>query len=92
MFVSFGRVLLPGLCRWNLIPMRELLRSTDLVHLSWARATLEADGIDCLILDEHVSGIEGGINAFPRRMMVDEKVFERAKTLLQHAEAKLNGG
>lgn len=72
--------------------MREVLRSTDLVHLSWARATLEADGIDVLILDEHVSGIEGGINAFPRRMMVDEEVYERAKTLLQQAEANLNGG
>jgi len=72
--------------------MQELLRSTDLVHLSWVRATLEADGIDCLILDEHVSGIEGGINAFPRRVMVDEDTYERAKALLKHAEAKLNGG
>lgn len=72
--------------------MRELLRSNDLVHLSWARATLEADGIDVVILDEHVSGIEGGINAFPRRMMVDEAVFERAKDLLRQAEAKLNDG
>lgn len=71
--------------------MRELLRSNDLVHLSWARATLEADGIDCVILDEHVSGIEGGINAFPRRLMVDDDMLERAETLLKHAEAKLNG-
>lgn len=70
--------------------MRELLRSTDLVHLSWAKATLAADGIDVVILDEHVSGIEGGINAFPRRMMVDEALYERAKALLQDAEAKLS--
>ena len=27
--------------------MRELLRSNDLVHLSWARAMLAAEGIDC---------------------------------------------
>lgn len=72
--------------------MRELLRSTDLIHLSWARATLAADGIDCVILDEHVSGVEGGIGAFPRRMMVDDEVFERAKELLEHAETKLNNG
>ena len=26
--------------------MRELLRSNDLVHLSWARAMLAAEGID----------------------------------------------
>ncbi len=72
--------------------MRELLRSTDLVHLSWAKATLAADGIDVVILDEHVSGIEGGISAFPRRVMVDDDVFERARTLLRDAEAKLNDG
>ena len=72
--------------------MRELLRSNDLVHLSWARAILEAEGIDVLILDEHVSGIEGGINAIQRRLMVDEAVFERAKVLLQQAKATLDGG
>ena len=72
--------------------MRELLRSNDLVHLSWVRAILEADGIDLLILDEHVSGIEGGINAIQRRLMVDEAVFERAKSLLQQAKATLDGG
>jgi len=72
--------------------MRELLRSNDLVHLSWVRATLEAEGIDVLILDEHVSGIEGGINAFQRRLMVEESVFERATLLLQQAKAALDGG
>ncbi len=71
--------------------MKELRRSNDLVYVSWVCATLEADGIDCVILDEHISGIEGGISAFPRRIMVDDDVFEDAKTLLQTAEAKLNG-
>lgn len=72
--------------------MRELRRSSDLVYVSWVRATLEADGIDCVVLDEHISGVEGGIGAFPRRIMVDDDVFDDAKTLLQTAEAKLNGG
>lgn len=72
--------------------MRELLRSTDLIHLSWVLATLAADGIDCVILDEHVSGIEGGIGAFPRRMMVDDDIYERARALLLQAEAQLNDG
>ncbi len=71
--------------------MKELRRSTDLVYVSWVRATLEADGIDCIVLDEHISGIEGGINAFPRRIMVDDDAFDDAKSLLQTAEAKLNG-
>ena len=71
--------------------MRELLRSNDLVYLSWVKATLAADGMDCVILDEHVSGIEGGINAFPRRLMIDDDLFERAEALLRQAETKLNG-
>jgi hypothetical protein len=72
-------------------PMKELRRSNDLVYVSWVRATLEADGIDCVVLDEHISGIEGGINAFPRRIMVNDDVFDDAKRLLQLAEAELNG-
>jgi len=72
-------------------PMKELRRSNDLVYVSWVRATLAADGIDCVVLDEHISGVEGGISAFPRRIMVDDDVFEEAKSLLQTAEAKLNG-
>ncbi len=71
--------------------MRELLRSNDLVYLSWVKATLAADGMDCVILDEHVSGIEGGIDAFPRRLMIDDDLFERAEALLRQAETKLNG-
>jgi Putative prokaryotic signal transducing protein len=71
--------------------MKELRRSSDLVYVSWVRATLLADGIDCTVLDEHISGIEGGINAFPRRIMVDDEVFDDARTLLQTAEATLNG-
>ena len=71
--------------------MKELRRSNDLVYVSWVRATLEADGINCIVLDEHISGIEGGINAFPRRIMVEDEAFDAAKALLQTAEAKLNG-
>lgn len=71
--------------------MKELRRSNDIVYVSWVRATLLADGIDCIVLDEHISGIEGGIGAFPRRIMVDDDIFDDAKSLLKTAEAKLNG-
>jgi Putative prokaryotic signal transducing protein len=67
--------------------MRELLRSNDLVHLSWARAMLAAEGIDSLLLDDHVSGIEGSIGAIPRRLMVPEELFERAEQVLAGAGA-----
>ncbi len=72
--------------------MRELLRSNDLVHLSWAQAALSAAGIDSVVLDTHVSGIEGNIGAFPRRLMVDDDLLERAREVLARAEQALAGG
>jgi hypothetical protein len=73
--------------------MRELLRSNDLVHLSWAQAALSAAGIDSVVLDAHVSGVEGNIGAFPRRLMVvEDALLERAREVLARAEQALASG
>lgn len=72
--------------------MRELLRSNDLVHLSWAQAALTAAGIGSVVLDSHVSGVEGNIGAFPRRLMVDDDALERAREVLARAEQALASG
>jgi hypothetical protein len=72
--------------------MRELLRSNDLVHLSWAQAALSAAGIDSVVLDAHVSGVEGNIGAFPRRLMVEDDLLERAREVLARAEQTLPSG
>jgi hypothetical protein len=72
--------------------MRELLRSNDLVHLSWAQAALSAAGIESVLLDDHISSIEGNIGAFPRRLMVRDDLLERArKVLAQAAQAHASG-
>lgn len=52
--------------------MVELLRTNDTVLLSFIDALLTAEGIDCVILDQHTSVLEGSIGAIPRRMMVAE--------------------
>jgi len=70
--------------------MRELLRSNDLVHLSWARAVLAAEGIECVLLDDHISGVEGSIGAFPRRLMVADEELERAQAVLEEAKRALH--
>jgi hypothetical protein len=72
--------------------MRELLRSNDLVHLSWAQAALSAAGIESVVLDAHVSGVEGNISAFPRRLMVDDDLLERAREVLARAAQALARG
>jgi hypothetical protein len=69
--------------------MRELLRSNDLVVLSWAQAILAAEAIPCVLLDDHVSGVEGSIGAIPRRLMVEERHHATAERLLEQARANL---
>jgi len=69
--------------------MQELLRTNDPVRLSWAQAVLADAGIDCLILDQHTSLVEGSIGAIPRRLMVAAPDHDRARALLAAAEREL---
>ena len=50
--------------------MEELLRSNDPVYLSFVRHVLAEEGIDYLVLDEHMSALEGSIGVLPRRILV----------------------
>jgi hypothetical protein len=68
--------------------MKELLRTNDLVRLSWAQALLSEAGIECLVLDQHTSLVEGSIGAIQRRLMVDERDHARARQLIADAEAQ----
>jgi putative signal transducing protein len=69
--------------------MKELLRTNDVVRLSWVQAVLREGGIDSLILDHHTSLVEGSIGAIPRRLMVAERDHGRAKALIAAAEEEL---
>ncbi|MEO1018475.1 MAG: DUF2007 domain-containing protein [Pseudomonadota bacterium] len=68
--------------------MIELVRTNDLVHLSWAQAMLEEAGIHYLVLDTHTSSVEGSIGILPRRLMVATDDQARAAAVLEDA-AKL---
>jgi hypothetical protein len=63
----------------------ELVRSNDLVYLSWVEAVLAAEGIPCVVLDAYTSAIEGSIGAIPRRVMVAEEDAGRARWALEAA-------
>ncbi len=65
--------------------MVELLRSNDLVLLSWVEAVLSARGIDVVIMDAHASAVEGSIGAIPRRVMVLAEDEYTARLALQRA-------
>jgi hypothetical protein len=62
--------------------MKELLRTNDPVRLSWAVATLAQAGIECLVLDQHTSVVEGSIGAIQRRLVVAERDYRRAHALM----------
>ena len=65
--------------------MVELLRSNDLVMLSFVRALLQSEHIRYVGLDEHMNTVDGNIGAFPRRVMVDDMDLVRARQLLRDA-------
>ena len=70
--------------------MVELVRSNDLVYLSWVEATLAAAGIESLVVDQHTSVLEGSIGAIPRRILVDDLDLSRARRTLAEAAAELS--
>jgi hypothetical protein len=70
--------------------MEELLRSNDLVYLSFVGHVLNEAGIEHLVLDTHTSAMEGSIGAIPRRVMVAEGFLERAKSALGNASLTIS--
>lgn len=70
--------------------LRELIRSNDLVLLSWIKSVLDEANILNFIMDEHMSILEGSANAIPRRVMVSEKEHGQALKIIQDAKSDLN--
>jgi hypothetical protein len=70
----------------------ELLRSNDIVRLSWLSALLSEAGIEAFLLDTHTSVIEGSIGALPRRLMVRDDDAARARQVLADAGEEFPDG
>lgn len=62
--------------------MKELLRTNDVVKLSWLTALLSDAGIEALVLDNNTSILEGSAGAIPRRLMVVDEDYQQAKRVL----------
>lgn len=62
--------------------MEEIFRTTDLVKLSFACHLLSEEGIEYFVADQYISAMEGGIGAFPRRLMVAFEDMAQAKRAL----------
>jgi hypothetical protein len=65
--------------------LKELIRSNDVVLLSWLSALLADADIETVVLDAHMSVIEGSLGVLPRRLMVADSDHARARALLAEA-------
>lgn len=62
--------------------MRVLIRSTNPIRLGFLQALLRDAGIQSVLLDQHISAVEGGIGAFPRRLAVRDEDEAQARRIL----------
>lgn len=67
--------------------MEEVFRTTNLVKMSYACHLLDEEGVDYFVADQFISAMEGGIGAFPRRLLVPGEFADRARRLLVELES-----
>jgi hypothetical protein len=63
--------------------MREILKSNNPVLLSFAQALLSDADIAHEVFDTNMSIMDGSLGILPRRLMVADEDFTRARTLLR---------
>ncbi|MBM3614589.1 MAG: DUF2007 domain-containing protein [Alphaproteobacteria bacterium] len=63
--------------------MKLLLQTTDPTVIAFAQALLEGEDIDSFVLDVHMSVFEGSLGILPRRLMVRERDWEEARSVIR---------
>ena len=59
-----------------------------LSRIAKRQAAGDDSGIDSVVFDNHTSLVEGSIGAIPRRLMVAENDYSRARALLATSDAE----
>jgi putative signal transducing protein len=65
--------------------MRELVRTNNAVLITAIEALLKGARIPHLVLDSHMSVLEGSLGVLPRRILVEECCLSDARRLLTAA-------
>jgi len=65
--------------------LEELLRTNDIVLISFVEALLRDAGITAFVADQNMSIIEGSLGVLPRRVMVANDELAAARKLLEEA-------
>ncbi len=66
--------------------MHEVLKSSNLVTISYACHLLDENDIEYFLFDAAISAVEGSIGAFPRRLMVIRQDLHMATRILTEAD------
>lgn len=65
--------------------MEELLRSNNMITLSFAQSLMRDAGIECLWADQNTSILEGSIGAIVQRILVDSNKIDEARRIIADA-------
>ena len=65
--------------------MIEIMRTNDLVLISFVEATLGGAGMRYFVADGYTSAMEGSLGFLPRRILVDADRVDQARRLLAAA-------
>jgi hypothetical protein len=65
--------------------MEELLKTNDLVLISYVEALMRDAGIEFLVVDQNMSVIEGSLGVLPRRVLVPGDRLDDARDILRSA-------
>jgi hypothetical protein len=65
--------------------VHELIRTNNAVLISAVQALLDSAGIKYVLLDQHMSVLEGSLGILPRRLLVTGDEIDGARRLLVEA-------
>ncbi|PCI04189.1 MAG: hypothetical protein COB78_07605 [Hyphomicrobiales bacterium] len=65
--------------------MIELIKTNNIVTISFVKALLNEQNIGFFVLDQNMSMLEGSIGAIQQRVMVENDALQRARRILQDA-------
>lgn len=66
--------------------MKLLLKTNDPVVISFVEALMKESEIDYLVLDQHMSIVEGSLGVIPRRILVKDEFHLSARQILKDAD------
>ena len=66
--------------------MQILIRSNDVIYLTWVKSILSHNNIEFIVLDESMASTEGNISAIPVRILVDDNDLKKATYLISETQ------